>query len=166
MKMLSQAVGVSHNAPSRHFSSKADLQAAIATKGFGMLADQLQPVRFDTQTPTLTRFSNMGKTYIRFGLANPDIYRLMFGRTDLIPKEHPELLNAMQTTRTELLEMIVTCQNEGVFIDGPARELGLIVWASAHGLTTLLIDNQANLSDVETMLEMATQSLLTGLKRP
>lgn len=164
MKQLSELVGVSHNAPYRHFKNKKALEASMAERGFNMLTEQLQQAGSNQDQALIARFSDMGKAYIDFGLKNPDLYRLMYGNTDLSPKSFPELTLAIQDTRKQLLDMIARCQEEGVIKKGKKRLQAMTVWASVHGLTMLMIDGQLPTKELDEMLEVSTQTLLNGLQ--
>src|SRR5262252_7607274 len=64
---------VSHYAPYRHFPSKEALLAALAARGFERFQEELAGAE------RAGGFRGRGEAYIRFALANPQLFRLMFG---------------------------------------------------------------------------------------
>src|SRR2546427_8857402 len=69
LREAARRVGVSHNAPYRHFADREALLAALAAQGFEMLG---QAMRGQTGR-------GMGEAYVRFALQYPQRFRLMFG---------------------------------------------------------------------------------------
>src|SRR5207302_998137 len=73
LREAARRVGVSHNAPYRHFADREALPAALAAQGFDMLG---QAMRGQTGR-------GMGEAYVRFALQHPR--RLPRGAFRLIP---------------------------------------------------------------------------------
>src|SRR5262245_24493316 len=69
LRELARRAGVSHNAPYRHFPDRDSLLAALAAEGFVELRQELE-----RQGGT-----DAGVAYVRFALAHPQRFRLMFG---------------------------------------------------------------------------------------
>src|SRR5262245_10989842 len=72
------ALGVSRTALYRHFTDKAALLAAVAAEGFRMLREQLAHA-WEDGGRGLRGFEGMGAAYVRFAVAHPSHYRVMFG---------------------------------------------------------------------------------------
>jgi len=70
LRDLARRAGVSHSAPYRHFADRQALLAALAEEGFALLAAALQGKPWREQA----------MAYLRFALANPERFRLMFTR--------------------------------------------------------------------------------------
>ena len=68
LRDLARRAGVSHAAPYRHFADRQALLAALAEDGFALLAADLQGKAWREQAVA----------YLRFALANPERFRLMF----------------------------------------------------------------------------------------
>ena len=69
IREAARRAGVSHNAPYRHFPDRDALLAALATEGFSELEKFLEG----------RTGRAMGEAYVRFALAHPNRFRLMFG---------------------------------------------------------------------------------------
>ena len=73
LRELARAAGVSDAAPARHFTDRRGLFTALATEGFGMLADALKNARPD--------FLDAALAYVRFALDHPGHYDVMFDKS-------------------------------------------------------------------------------------
>ena len=78
LRELARRAGVSHNAPYKHFAEKSDLLAAVSAAGFELLTKRIAEQIARIGNPRAQLFVIL-RTYIRFGVENPALYRLMFG---------------------------------------------------------------------------------------
>jgi AcrR family transcriptional regulator len=124
LRDVARRAGVSHNAPYRHFKDRDALLAALAEDGFRALGRALEG----------KSGNQMGEAYVRFGLAHPARFRLMFGgRLQL--SEHPGLREASRHAYDALLQAVRARQ------DLPDPELAAAAaWSLVHGLANLLLD--------------------------
>ena len=81
LRELARRAGVSHNAPYKHFAEKSELLAAVSAAGFDLLTKRIADQIARVGNPRAQLFTIL-RTYIRFGVENPALYRLMFGGTD------------------------------------------------------------------------------------
>jgi AcrR family transcriptional regulator len=147
MRSLGRRLGVSRTAPYRHFADKTALLCAVAAGGFDRLTERYQRINRDGSLDGLTRLKKIGQAYIEFALKNPGPYRLMFGHEITHQSRTPELLTAAAGTFDEFLKAVVDLKNQ---LNLAADEVNLVAttaWSTAHGLATLLIDGQINISD-------------------
>ena len=89
LRGVGSALGVSRTALYRHFTDKAALLAAVAAEGFRMLRLDLEAA-WNEGGRGRAGFEAMGVAYVRFAVAHPSHYRVMFGAD--IPKDgggHP-----------------------------------------------------------------------------
>ena len=78
LREIGARVGVSRTALYRHFADKRALLSAVATEGFRTLRLQLAAA-WDESGRGRAGFETMGGAYVRFAVANPSHYRVMFG---------------------------------------------------------------------------------------
>src|ERR1700730_4303788 len=78
LRELARRAGVSHNAPYKHFADKRELLAAVSAVGFEQLAKRLTSA-MQGQTSPRARLFAIARDYVRHGVENPALYRLMFG---------------------------------------------------------------------------------------
>ena len=165
---------MSHRAPYNHFPEKLDLLGAVAAVGFERLRDGMLRARAGIDAPEAL-IVVIGRTYVRLGLENPALYRLMFGPAlaDAGPGDRPTVARlAGDEARAVLEEVIPRGARSGVFAvapDNPQDQVlaALSFWSAVHGLTMLVIDNipKADLS-VDDMIERLLRTLIEGLRRP
>src|SRR5918995_5925004 len=87
LRQIGSRLGVSRTALYRHFADKRALLTAVATEGFRTLRQQLISAWEDGgRSPVGSQA--MGAAYVRFAVANPSHYRVMFSRfVDPEPQE-------------------------------------------------------------------------------
>ena len=147
LRELARRAGVSHRAPYNHFPEKLDLLVAVAAVGFERLRDGLQGAMFGAQEPEAMLVA-ICRTYIRLGLENPALYRLMFGPalSDEGSADRPPAAKiAGAQARGVLEDVILRGASSGAFAVSPDSQqdvalAALSVWSATHGLTMLIID--------------------------
>lgn len=166
LREVARRAGVSHNAPYRHFPEKLDLLAAVAADGFGGLRDAMARAA-QTGASADGALVAIGAAYVRFGLANPARYRLMFG-TALGPSRAglpPLVGEAAAGSKAVLADVIAEGVHANVLVppvpgDAGLGLLTLSAWSTVHGLTMLLIDGLAEVEPTPTSLPETIGSLL------
>ena len=131
LRALAAQVGVSHAAPVHHFKDKAGLFTAVATEGFGLLADQLTEAWEESG-----EFLNVGVRYVQFALSHRGHFEVMF-RPELLNVADPDLL-AAQHAAYALLRGPVAAGRRGKEDHG-AFPVVLASWSIVHGLATLIL---------------------------
>ncbi len=170
IRELARRAGVSHNAPYKHFADKRDLLAAVSAEGFGLLASRMAAAVKARSTPR-ARVSSMARNYVRQGIDNPALYRLMFGGYLTGPQEDRPAIEraAAFNTRALLADAIrdgalgqampMTARNERK-IDGAI----LVYWSVLHGLTLLLIDRLVGPAEkADELSESVWEGMIDGL---
>lgn len=135
LREVARRLGVSHNAPFKHFASREALLAAMAEEGFAELADRLQGAMAADAGPA--GMMERGVAYVTFALERPAIFRLMFGGV-LDPAEHPQMAERAQAS----LEGMTRRIGEAFGDDESLGDATLSAWAFGHGLACLLLDGQ------------------------
>jgi hypothetical protein len=58
------------------------------------------------------------------------------------------------------------CQQENKIKPGAPRELAYVVWAAAHGLSSLIIDGQIrNTGNLEELIHLTVYTIFEGMKQ-
>jgi hypothetical protein len=84
----------------------------------------------------------MGLAYVRFAVANPSHYRVMFGGFVDHAGADPELLTEANGAFQVLVDSLIEQQGRGLLAGGDPRQLALYIWAIVHGIAMLAIDGQ------------------------
>jgi AcrR family transcriptional regulator len=170
IRELARRAGVSHNAPYKHFADKRELLAAVSAEGFGLLATRMAAAAKGRSTPR-ARVSAMARDYVRQGIENPALYRLMFGGYLTGPNEERPAIEraAAFNTRVLLADAIrdgalgqplpMTARNERK-IDGAI----LVYWSVLHGLTLLMADRLVGPAEkADELAESVWEGIVDGL---
>jgi AcrR family transcriptional regulator len=129
LRELARAAGVSHAAPAHHFTDRRGLFTALATEGFGMLADALAGARPD--------FLDAALAYVRFAIDHPGHYAVMFDRS-LVDPDDPELIAAQSAAGAELAQGVGTLEDPRAEAD--PESAALAAWSLVHGLSMLWLN--------------------------
>lgn len=172
LREVARRAGVSHRAPYNHFPEKLDLLAAVAAVGFERLRDGLLRAMVGIDDPE-AQLGAIWRAYVRLGLENPALYRLMFGPelSDAGSRDRPTAAKlAGAQARGVLEDVILRGARSGAFAVSPdsLQDGGLAAlsaWSASHGLTMLVIDRfpRADLS-VDDMIERLLGIVLAGLR--
>lgn len=145
LRALAREAGVSQTAPYRHFPTKRCLLAALATQGFKELhAGVHNAVHNDS--PLDERFVQMGVAYVKFALANPIKYQLMFGSV-LDDFSDYEMLHTAANEAFAQVQWMLRLIIEHHGLDQDLEHLSAVVWSGVHGMASLLINGRKRSSE-------------------
>jgi AcrR family transcriptional regulator len=138
IRAVADAVGVTPPSVYLHFADKNDLLFAVCTKHFERLDQILEAAAAGSDDP-LESLRLRGRAYVRFGVENPEHYRILFmGKPAATPPSFDDE-HLMQTASFEHLVGAVAGALQSGAIEGEPRMVALGLWAAVHGLTSLLI---------------------------
>lgn len=126
LREASRLAGVSHAAPYRHFPSKDALLTALATQGFKRFREELAAAERSGG------LRGRGEAYVRFALANPQLFRLMFSARVKLSSD-AGLREQASLAFGGLQQAISTHAGK------EAPFAAIAAWALVHGLSHLLL---------------------------
>ncbi len=141
LRQIARDVGVSATAVYRHFPDKRALLSAMADAGIERLAEEQQ--RAARAAGDADAFAATGRAYVRFALAQPALFRLIFAYT--CPAGETVFGNSMAARMLQDFSARYTASEED------ARQLVIQAWAVVHGLAMLMLDGQLPADD--TMID-------------
>ena len=164
LREIGARLGVSRTAMYRHFADKRTLLAAVATEGFRTLRQQLRAAWEDGGRGRAA-FESMGVAYVRFAVANPSHYRVMFGGFVDAKACDPELATEAAGAFQALVDALVSLQGDAIVRSDNTLTMARFVWAVVHGVAMLGIDHQLpEPGGVEELMRYAIDRLQTGIE--
>ncbi len=158
LREVARNVGVSAPAVYRHFPDKAAFLSALATEGYARLARE--QISAAAASPS-EEFAASGRAYVRFALANPGLFRLIFTSATSTP---PQL--AKERPGSAGGELV---RHVGAVLGDKASEseravLAYRAWSLVHGLAMLLLDRQIAEDEGLALLDriVSTDSVRSG----
>lgn len=160
MRFLAEKLGYSPATIYLHFRNKEELLKEIALHGFDALARAVEPA-LEIQDPTRA-VADAAQRYLDFGVANPELYRLMFQdielpMDDLEPGERERVLRAWDFNR----ELYARCREAGVCASDPEVE-AILGWSWVHGYVQLANDGRLPVVDGSPSLRVLRDAVVEG----
>jgi AcrR family transcriptional regulator len=168
VRAVADAVGVTPPAIYRHFPDKAHLMFEVCTRQFQRLGDEVAEVAGPDADP-LDTLAGIARAYARFGLANPEHYRIMFmGHADYTP----ELYADERVLETGSFGAVVRVLQQAIDAGRlrpeltDALPLAYVLWAGLHGVVSLAVA-KPNLPapSIDERVEAMVDVLLRGIRR-
>jgi AcrR family transcriptional regulator len=137
LRDVARRLGVSHQAPYRHYPTRDDLLAEVLRQCFAEFAQAL--AARTPQENAQDELGSLGDAYLGYAAAHPVEYALMF--TDPWPQaaHHPAMAQAAKIAFDELRSVLTR-----VYAQAPApwqaawvERDALCVWAAMHGLASI-----------------------------
>lgn len=164
LREVARRAGVSHAAPYKHFPDKAALLAEMVLLGFDRLREALTTARPRRPKSLRDEFFAMARAYVRFGTANPALYRLMFS-AEAGKSADVHLNERALAAFGVVIELLERGQAEGLLRQRDLRGQAAACWAQMHGITLLTIDGLLLPEKVgPNALDAALVTLLEGLE--
>lgn len=159
-RQIAEAVGVSQPTLYAHFPTRSDLLRQVSLRAFAQLEAQAEAARGVSGDAMET----MIRTYIAFGLENPDAYRIAFmleGLHDQAAPHPPEDgrsgLDAFGHLRSILADRLGWDHPD---LEAAAQSL----WAGMHGLVSLFLAREGfPFIDRRRLIDWHVAALLKGL---
>ena len=162
LRSVGERLGVSRTALYRHFTDKSALLAAVATEGFRTLRLQTQEA-WDARRGGRAGLEAMGAAYVKFAVAHPSYYRVMFGGYVRDAASDSELAKQGAGAFQVLVDALVSLQRDGTVRRDNPLALAQYIWATVHGIAMLAIDGQLK-QPIDEVIRFANERLRTGIK--
>lgn len=151
-----------------YFKDKNELLFALHQRGFAKMVEEFQPLL--QLTEPFEKLVEMGRSYIRFAVENPELFDLMFIMTAPMDKLDQEDWIEGDQAFGLLMQVVQECIDAGVFRKHDVQATAMMIWSSIHGYTALFLrkrlgmfpecDRQAVMDDA---FDLFCQTLRHGL---
>ena len=167
LRGAARLAGVSEAAPYRHFSDRKALLAAVAEDGFRLMCEDMEETEAAHGDDPVARFAALGVEYVRFAVAHPAHFRVMFSANFVDKSAYPDLQRVAALGLAFLMRAIEDCQASGLVREDDPEAVALTAWSAVHGLAVLCVDGQVGiigpLSDVDAVGQRVAEHLFSGL---
>lgn len=136
MRKLAEKIEYSPGSIYLHFKNKEELFDSLVEESFARLLRSLMEVRNGAQggEPVIELKKGL-RTYVEFGLRNPNDYRVAFMLRRQVQKRPYKVHGTFEALRL----MVRRCVEEKRFRAIDVEMTAQALWASVHGITSLLI---------------------------
>jgi AcrR family transcriptional regulator len=139
MRKLAQKLGVTAPSLYRHFDSREQVLLEVVREAYQRLAQQLHRA-LQGRTPA-ERFELAGDAYLEFALSNPRLYDVLYAPPDQMGWERlPEEVEVQVCAVGQFwTDRVRECMEAGILRKADTGDVGMTLWAHAHGLITLYL---------------------------
>jgi AcrR family transcriptional regulator len=136
LRAVAREAGVSHAAPTHHFSDLTGLVSELAAIGYRQFSAAM------AAAPSMR--GAKARVYVAHAQAHPGMYGLMF-RTERLDMTRPALRDAANAAFAGFAGSIGASRHEHISEEALSLEQGAAIaraWSLVHGFTTLLLDGR------------------------
>lgn len=139
LREVARKLGVSHQAPYRHYPTRDHLLAEVMRRCFQQFAAELDQ-REQSDDPAQDLHA-LGLSYLSFAASHPLEYRLMFNTAWPGKADHPAL--AQDATHAfGILRDVLARLHGGANSHEPVVDLdAMFIWSTMHGLASIMQSN-------------------------
>ncbi|WP_338751084.1 TetR/AcrR family transcriptional regulator [Bacillus sp. FJAT-52991] len=167
MRKIATKIGYTPTTIYIYFKNKEEILLHLLEEGYGLFYHELK-IAYDhafDQSHEIRLF-NMCEAYIYFGLKQPDYYNIAFMNNlekNTSKIENSDRYNAFLLLNTVVKEFI----QENAFSEMAQSDMDIshTIWASLHGLTSLLITfPQFDWGEQNRLIQFHIRTIIQGLK--
>ncbi len=140
IQAIADRVGCTPPAIYMHFADKDALMLEVCVRHFQGFVSALAAAGTDSDDP-LDLLLSRGRAYVEYGLENPEPYRILF-----MQQSDSFANRSVATTAADSFALLAAavqeCLDQGIFPKGDPFTISCALWASIHGLTSLMISNR------------------------
>src|SRR5918996_754988 len=165
IRAIADAVGVTPPSIYLHFPDKESLILAVCERHFEAFDSAIERAGQSTDDP-VESLRRRGRAYVRFGLENPEPYRILFMTRTETAQQRAVVVGAGARAFQHLVDAVQRCVDAGAFrpVDPVLAATG--VWTAVHGVTSLLISMPGfRWPDVERLVDHVCGTQTLGLRR-
>lgn len=167
IRKIAEAVGLSSTALYLHFKDKAEILNEICLRAFSMLLER-QVAMSEAEPDPEARLRGLMIGYVQFGFENANAYRLAFMTPTILSEDGSEPVSRKVAAELfQKFERGVAAAVEGCVEPDRVRALAQVLWASIHGLVSIIITKpQFGWEDQRTLIETQVDILVRGVTCP
>ena len=145
-----------------YFRDKAEILERLSDETFARLEKRMHAIQADDASP-LDGLRRGLRTYIQFGIDNPNHYIVTFVQARQQPHDHQP--KAGGRCFDNLRAAVRRCVEAEQLNCDDVEEVAQALWAGAHGVTTLLITCQFPFIEQNRLIDRVVQILIEGISK-
>ena len=160
LRSIAQTLEVSPSSAYNHFADKDDLLRAVGACGLDALDERMARVLAanptDSPDAARARFSGLGRAYLAFAIDETHLFQLTFGPICAVKEMSCEDTGPYNKLTTALDDL----DRWQLLKPGIRSDLDLMVWASTHGMATLLVEGAVPPESVDAFIDSMTRLVI------
>jgi len=145
-----------------YFRDKAEILDRICEETFSKLEQRMQAINKDPANP-LDSLRRGLRTYVQFGVDNPNHYICTFVQAkQILGDHHPK---AGERCFDNLRDGVRHCIEAGQLNCDDVEEVAQALWAGAHGITTLLVTCSFPFIEQSRLIDRVLYILMEGIRK-
>lgn len=136
LRRIARELGVSHQAPYKHFADREAVVTALRTDGFRALTESTEAAAKKHPRSQRRQLEAAAAAYVKNALASPALYQLMFAGPSVLSDD--ECAAAAKASFDALVSIVDGQQECEPSKQSVAR--ARLFWASMHGVVSLAIN--------------------------
>jgi|SRR5215472_1970627 AcrR family transcriptional regulator len=146
-----------------YFRDKAEILERLCDETFARLQQRMEAIGKDDVANPLEGLRRGLRTYIQFGIDNPNHYIVTFILAKQLPEnERPK---AGEECFDKLRMAVRRCIEAGQLNCDDVEEVAQAIWASAHGITSLLISCPFPFIEPTRLVDRVVTIAIEGIKK-
>nr|WP_297383498.1 TetR/AcrR family transcriptional regulator [uncultured Roseateles sp.] len=166
LRALARRLGVSEAAPSRHFTGKEELLAAIAVSGFKELAEQRTKIAAQNLEP-FPKARAMMLSYVRYAQTHAGLFDLMTGPRLLQQFVRRDVEGISNVSYSYFADSVFELALASGWAQKDLHYLSHAAWSTEHGVAALILAGRIPRTDsnidVERMIEFSIDVFLAAV---
>lgn len=149
-----------------YFKDKNELLFGLHQRGFAKMVEEFQPL--SQIADPFERLVEMGRSYIRFAIQNPELFDLMFIMTAPMDKLDQEDWVEGDRAFGLLMQVVQDCMDAGIFKPHNVQSTAMMIWSGIHGYTALFLRKRLGMfaeCDRELIMDEAFDLFCETLRR-
>ncbi|HEX4705932.1 MAG TPA: TetR/AcrR family transcriptional regulator [Pseudonocardiaceae bacterium] len=164
LREATRKVGVAPNAAYKHFADRDELLAEVCLFAMGQLAGAMRvgvaevPMRYGTKTGAKARLGAIGHAYLDFAVAERGLFETAFAIPDHLRYANDDA--GGEGTRSPLgilRDSLDELTRAGVLAAERRPNIEYSVWATVHGLATLINQGPLRTMTTDALHDLGTQ---------
>jgi AcrR family transcriptional regulator len=145
-----------------YFRDKAEIMERLCEETFSKLLRKMQALNNDPSNP-LEGLRRGLRTYIQFGIDNPNHYVVTFVQAKQLPEDHHP--KAGEQCFNHLRAAVRRCIEADQLNCEDTEEVAQAIWAGAHGIVTLLISCNFPFIEQTRLIDRVVYILIEGIRK-